>query len=111
MDLHLERLLRQHRQLDVAVRAGSRDQPEAPADPPPRRRRQCRGRRRCRQATGSSEAALLLLDQARILEGEPVADAIAFARRMTAMMERGMPGEATCGRPGRDRVETEAAPA
>ncbi|MEO0036747.1 MAG: Hsp90 protein, partial [Pseudomonadota bacterium] len=34
--------------------------------------------------------AALLFDQARILEGEPPADPAAFARRLTAVMERGV---------------------
>lgn len=38
------------------------------------------------------DAAFLLLDQARIIEGEPPADAAAFARRMVAVMERGLAG-------------------
>ena len=33
------------------------------------------------------------LDQARIVEGEPVADAAAFSRRLAAMMEKGLAGE------------------
>jgi molecular chaperone HtpG len=40
-----------------------------------------------------TEAAHLLLDQARIIEGEPVPDAAAFSRRLAAMMERGLAGE------------------
>ena len=36
------------------------------------------------------DAAFLLLDQARILEGEPVADPAAFARRLSGMMEKGV---------------------
>ncbi|HAP98901.1 MAG TPA: molecular chaperone HtpG, partial [Rhodospirillum rubrum] len=45
-----------------------------------------------RAATGGSvdEAALLLMDQARILEGEAPADAIAFARRLTEVMGKGL---------------------
>ena len=35
------------------------------------------------------DAALLLLDQAQILEGEPVSDPVAFSRRMEAMMAKG----------------------
>ena len=34
------------------------------------------------------DAALLLLDQARILEGDPLADAPDFARRMATMMAK-----------------------
>ncbi|MBD24994.1 MAG: molecular chaperone HtpG [Candidatus Marinimicrobia bacterium] len=37
-----------------------------------------------------SDAAHLLLDQARIVEGEPVPDPAAFARRLAAAMERGL---------------------
>ena len=39
---------------------------------------------------GFADAAWLLLDQARIVEGEPVADAAAFSRRLTAVMEKGL---------------------
>jgi len=37
-----------------------------------------------------SDAAHLLLDQARIIQGEPVPDPAAFARRMAVFMERGL---------------------
>jgi molecular chaperone HtpG len=37
-----------------------------------------------------SDAALLLLDQARIVEGEAVPDPAAFARRLAKVMERGL---------------------
>jgi molecular chaperone HtpG len=36
------------------------------------------------------EAALLLLDQAQIVEGEPLSDPLAFSKRMAAMMEKGL---------------------
>lgn len=36
------------------------------------------------------EAAHLLFDQARILEGEPVKDPIAFAKRLTTVMQKGL---------------------
>ncbi len=38
------------------------------------------------------DAAHLLLDQARIVEGEPVFDAVAFSRRLASMMEKGLAG-------------------
>jgi molecular chaperone HtpG len=41
---------------------------------------------------GVEDAAFLLLDQARIIEGEPPADPAAFARRMVAVMEKGLLG-------------------
>ena len=37
-----------------------------------------------------ADAALLLLDQARIVEGETVPDAAAFAKRLSAFVERGL---------------------
>ncbi|MGZ9097120.1 MAG: molecular chaperone HtpG [Micavibrio sp.] len=37
-----------------------------------------------------SDAAYLLLDQARIIQGEPVPDPSGFARRMAAFMEKGL---------------------
>ncbi|WP_043745639.1 molecular chaperone HtpG [Paramagnetospirillum magneticum] len=41
---------------------------------------------------GLEDAAFLLLDQARIIEGEPPADPAAFARRMVSVMEKGLLG-------------------
>ena len=37
-----------------------------------------------------SEAAKLLLDQARIIQGQPVKDPAGFTRRMSAFMEKGL---------------------
>ena len=36
------------------------------------------------------DAAFLLLDQARIVEGEPVADPVGFAKRLSAMLEKAL---------------------
>ncbi len=88
LDMHIERLLRQHRQLGGAVPRVLEINARHPL---------IRGLAGlAAEGDGSKdaliEAAFLLLDQARILEGEPVADASAFARRMTAMMERGLAG-------------------
>ena len=86
MDMHLERLLKQHRQLDTASRrilelnprhtlierlAASVGEPGA--------------------SDQLSEFAWLLLDQARIIEGEQLPDPPAFARRLAALLERGLP--------------------
>ena len=86
MDMHLERLLKQHRQLDTASRrilelnprhtlierlAASVGEPGA--------------------SDQLSEFAWLLLDQARIVEGEQLPDPPAFARRLAALLERGLP--------------------
>ena len=85
LDMHLERLLKQQRQLDrssqrileinpghalvkaLAVQVG-KDGAGAVAE----------------------DAAWLLLDQARIIEGEPLPDAPAFSRRLSALVERGL---------------------
>jgi len=86
MDMHLERLLKQHRQLDTASKrilelnprhklierlAASVGEPGA--------------------SDQLSEFAWLLLDQARIVEGEQLADPPAFARRLATLLERGLP--------------------
>ena len=87
MDMYLERLLRQHRRLD--------------ADMPTLRILEINPRHmlirhmaaRAEAGAGDAEladAAWLLLDQARILEGEPLPDPSAFARRLTAVLERGL---------------------
>jgi molecular chaperone HtpG len=85
MDMRLERFLKQHHQLDelskrileinprhelirqMAARAGDEEQRGALAD-----------------------LAELLLDQARIVEGEPLPDPGAFSRRMSAFLARGL---------------------
>ena len=85
MDMHLERLLRQHKQLDTTVQRILEINP------------------RHALITSLSEligkdgggqlvedAAWLLLDQARILEGEQLPDPAAFSRRLTEVMTRGL---------------------
>ena len=85
LDMRLERLLRQHKQLEKAV---SRVLELNPTHPLVKKLAEMTGK------DGASaileEAAHLLLDQARLLEGEPVADPRAFAKRLGAMMERGL---------------------
>ncbi|MCB2102537.1 MAG: molecular chaperone HtpG [Rhodobacterales bacterium] len=84
MDIHLERILKQHRQFK-----GGLDTPRILELNP--------GHALIKGLAHGAEggedmadAAFLLLDQARILEGEPVADAPAFARRLAAVMEKGL---------------------
>jgi molecular chaperone HtpG len=89
IDMYLERMLRQHRRLDgdaptlrilevnpqhplirkMAAAAASAAAPEALAD-----------------------LAHLLLDQARIVEGDRVADPAAFARRLSTVMSHNLSG-------------------
>ena len=85
MDMHLERMLRQHKQLNVSH---SRILELNPRHGLIRRLAEKAGE------PGASDAladmAWLLLDQARIVEGEHVADPVAFARRFAALMEKGV---------------------
>ncbi len=90
MDINLERMLKQHRQLDEATPRILQVNPDHPLI-----------RRLAAVASGDSggsngadlaDAAHLLLDQARILEGEPVPDPAAFSRRLSAMVEKGLAG-------------------
>ncbi|MFN3077060.1 MAG: molecular chaperone HtpG [Alphaproteobacteria bacterium] len=86
MSLHLERLLRQHKQMGEAVPRVLEINPR-------------HGLIRhlatlCAGAGAGSDsvrdAAWLLLDQARIIDGQNPKDAVAFSRRLTSMMERGL---------------------
>ncbi len=85
LDIHLERILKQHGQLDAAAHRILEVNPKHPLI------------RRLSERVGESgagedleAAARLLLDQARILEGEPLADPAGFAKRMSEMMARGL---------------------
>jgi molecular chaperone HtpG len=86
MDMRLERLLKQHRQLDTAAKRILEVNPNH------------RLIERLAASVGEtgasdqlSEFAWLLLDQARIVEGEQLPDPPAFARRLAALLERGLP--------------------
>ena len=87
MDMHLERILRQHKQLTATATRILELNPGHSLI-----------RRLAVQAAepGASErladVAWLLLDQARIVEGEQVADPVAFARRFASLMEKGLLG-------------------
>jgi molecular chaperone HtpG len=85
MDMHLERLLKQHRQLDATYKRILEINPRHKLI------------ERLAASVGEpgasdqlSEFAWLLLDQARIVEGEPLPDPPAFARRLAMLLERGL---------------------
>jgi molecular chaperone HtpG len=86
MDMHLERLLKQHRQLDSASKRILELNPN---------HRLIERLAASVGETGASEQlsefAWLLLDQARIVEGEQLPDPPAFARRLAGLLERGLP--------------------
>jgi molecular chaperone HtpG len=89
IDMHLERLLKQHRQLDTAAKRILELNP---------RHRLIERLAASVGETGASdqlsEFAWLLLDQARIVEGEQLPDPPAFARRLAMLLERGLPAAA-----------------
>jgi len=86
MDMRLERLLKQHRQLDTAAKRILEVNPN---------HRLIERLAATVGETGASdqlsEFAWLLLDQARIVEGEQLPDPPAFARRLALLLERGLP--------------------
>ncbi len=85
IDMHLERLLKQHRQLDTTAKRI--------LELNPRHRLVERLAAAVGEAGASdllSEFAWLFLDQARIVEGEQLPDPPAFARRLAMLLERGL---------------------
>jgi molecular chaperone HtpG len=83
MDLHLERLLRQHRQLGAGAKRILEINP---------RHALVRAMARAAQGEGGgarvADAARLLVDQARLAAGDPVPDIAAFARRLEGAIAR-----------------------
>jgi molecular chaperone HtpG len=87
MDMRLEKLLRQHKQLDKMSPRVLELNPRHPVI------RALIGRVAEPGASDSlADAARLLLDQARILEGETPPDPRAFARRLDAVLAKGLGG-------------------
>jgi molecular chaperone HtpG len=85
MDIHLERLLKQHKRLE----AGSKRILEV--NPRHALIRRLADQVSVQGAIGRIEdAAWLLLDQARIVDGEPLPDPGGFARRLASCLERGL---------------------
>ncbi|MEW5727399.1 MAG: molecular chaperone HtpG, partial [Pseudomonadota bacterium] len=84
MSIHLEKLLKAHRQLDQSFPRILEINPRHGLIKGLAARVKAGGRE------AVDDAAHLLLDQARILEGEPPADPAAFARRLAAVMEKGL---------------------
>lgn len=82
-DLHLERLLKQHRRVDSSSK---RILEVNPGHPLIRRLAE----RAAAQDPALEDCAFLLLDQARIIEGEPLPDPAAFSRRLADALVRGL---------------------
>ncbi|HBC09545.1 MAG TPA: molecular chaperone HtpG [Rhodospirillaceae bacterium] len=88
MDINLERLLKQHKQLDgreLAPRILEINPDHALIGKLAKL-----AEAKNAKDTALDDAAFLLLDQARILEGEPVIDAQAFSRRLSKLMAQGL---------------------
>jgi molecular chaperone HtpG len=86
MDMHLERLLKAHRQLDSTAKRILEVNPSHKLI-----ERLAASVGEAGASDQLSEYAWLLLDQALIVEGEPLADPSAFARRLASLLERGLP--------------------
>jgi molecular chaperone HtpG len=84
LDMHIERLLKQHDKVGQSAARILEINPKHPMIRALAKRVGAEG-----AADDLADAAHLLLDQARILEGEPPTDIQAFARRMAAVMTKG----------------------
>ncbi|NVJ97296.1 MAG: molecular chaperone HtpG [Alphaproteobacteria bacterium] len=85
MDMHMERILKAHNQLD-AVSAKILE--VNPGHPVIRKLAEKAAEKGAIDTL--SDPVWLILDQAKILEGDPLDDAAAFARRLSTAMEKGL---------------------
>ena len=85
LDMHLERLLKQHHQLSAAAKRILEINPRHPLIARLAALVEKEG-----AAASLGDFAWLLLDQARILEGEQLPDPGAFARRLASVLEKGL---------------------
>lgn len=85
LDMRLERMLRQHKQLDQASKRILEINPKHALV-----RKLAQQVGKPEQAQAMNDLAYLLLDQARIVEGEALPDPAAFARRLSSALARGL---------------------
>jgi molecular chaperone HtpG len=85
LDINLERLLRQHKRLDTGAKRVLEINPQCPLVAALTQRLKTKG-----NGEEIGEAAWLILDQARILQGETLEDPVGFARRQSEMMRRAL---------------------
>ncbi len=89
LDMHLERLLKQQNQLEALNKRILEINPDHPLI------RNLAAKAKDKAARKLIEdAAHLLLDQARVIEGEPLPDPAAFARRQSEFLLRALPEDA-----------------
>jgi molecular chaperone HtpG len=89
MDMHLEKLLRQHKQVDAL---SPRILEINPAHPLIRSLAATVAEKGAEASASVGEIGWLLLDQARIVEGEALPDPAAFSRRLAGIIEKGLAG-------------------
>ena len=89
MDMHLEKLLRQHQQVDAL---SARILEINPAHPLIRSLAATVAAKGGDASASVAEIGWLLLDQARIVEGEALPDPAAFSRRLASVIEKGLAG-------------------
>ncbi len=82
VDMHMERVLKMHQNYEATAKRvleinGNHPLITRLAD-------------EAKESTNFADAAYLLLDQARIIQGEPVPDPTSFARRMANFMQKGL---------------------
>jgi len=85
MDMHLERLLRQNKQIDNAAKRVLEINPNHKLI-----RDLAAAVKRDGTKGLANDVAELLLDQALVVEGEPLPDPAGFARRLTNLVEKGL---------------------
>ena len=86
MDIHLERMLKQHGKTD----GGTPRIMEINADHALIKKMAAMAKDGRGASDDINDAAFLLLDQARLVEGEALPDPAEFARRLSSMMEKGI---------------------
>lgn len=85
MDMHLERILKAHNQLDSMT---AKVLEVNPSHPLVKKLAKLAGEKGAIDTL--ADPVWLVLDQAKILEGDPLDDATAFARRLSSAMEKGL---------------------
>jgi len=85
LDIHLERMLRAHRQLDQLSKRILEVNPRHPLVA-----RLASHIGKDGASAVISDVAWVLLDQARIIEGETLPDPAAFSRRLSSLLEKGL---------------------
>ena len=85
MDMHLEKLLKQHQQIDKTSQKILEINPAHPLI-----KDLLKIVDNDKEKIVFDDASWLLLDQARIIEGQPVSDPNKFARRMNSLLQRGI---------------------